>query len=55
MTRARALIDQLLTPARSQAQPGVPTAPAPARSILRGVIEDLIAQAESRQIGRAHV
>ena len=50
MTRARALIDQLLTLARSQAQPGVPTTPVPARSILRSVIEDLVPQAELRQI-----
>ena len=50
MTRARSLIDQLLTLARSQARPGVPTAPVPARLILRGVIEDLVPQAEVRQI-----
>ena len=50
MARARSLIDQLLTLARSQAQPGVSTAAVPARSVLRGVIEDLIPQAELRRI-----
>ncbi len=50
MARARSLIDQLLTLARSQAQPGVPTASVPVRSILRSVIEDLVPQAELRQI-----
>ncbi len=50
IARARSLIDQLLALARSQIQPGVPTAPAPAHTILRGVIEDLIPQADSRQI-----
>lgn len=50
MARTRSLIDQLLTLARSQAQPIVPTAPVPARSILRSVIEELVPQAELRQI-----
>lgn len=50
MARARSLIDQLLTLARSQAQPGGPAVPVSGRSVLRGVIEDLIPQAELRQI-----
>ena len=50
MARARSLIDQLLTFASSQAQPELPMTPVPARTTLRGVVEDLIPQAESRRI-----
>lgn len=48
--RARVLIDQLLTLARSQAQPVIQTGPVSAPTILRRVIEDLIPLAEHRQI-----
>jgi len=50
MHRARVLIDQLLTLARSPAQPVVETSPVSARTVLRRVIEDLIPQAERRQV-----
>lgn len=50
IARARSLIDQLLSLARSQAQPGAPTGPVSARSILLNVIEDLVPQAELLQI-----
>ena len=50
IARARSLIDQLLSLARSQAQPAVPTGPVSARSILRSVMEDLVPQAELLQI-----
>ena len=50
MQRARVLIDQLLTLARSQAQPVIQTSPVSAPTILRCVIEDVIPLAERRQI-----
>lgn len=50
MQRARDLIDQLLTLARSQAQPVMQTSPVSARTVLRRVIEDLIPQAERRHV-----
>ena len=50
MQRTRALIDQLLTLARSQAQPVMQTSPVSAQTILRLVIEDVIPLAERRQI-----
>ena len=50
MQRTRTLIDQLLTLARSQAQPVIQTGPVSAPTILRRVIEDLIPLAERRQI-----
>ena len=50
MQRARVLIDQLLTLARSQAQPVIQTSRVSAQTILRRVIEDVIPLAERRQI-----
>ena len=50
IARARSMIDQLLSLARSQAHPAVPTGPVSARSILRSVMEDLVPQAELLQI-----
>lgn len=50
MVRASALIDQLLTLARSQVQPGVSSAPVAARSLLHSVIEDLIPHAQACRV-----
>ena len=50
MQRARVLIDQLLTLARSQAQPVIQTSPVSAQTILCHVIEDVIPLAEHRRI-----
>ena len=50
MQRACALIDQLLTLARSQAQPVVATSAVSAQTVLRRVIEDVMPLAERRQI-----
>lgn len=48
--RARALIDQLLTLARSQTEPELQAGAVSAPAVLRRVIEDLIPLAERRQI-----
>lgn len=48
--RARALLDQLLTLAKSQRQPMEEPGAVSASSVLRGVLEDLMPYAESREI-----